>query len=60
MGKRTRDRNFYTICKSSKYIKVPVPLILGKIRGQKINLPNNYKPSQDFLTYHRDHVFVES
>ena len=32
----------------------------GKIRGQKISLPGNYKPSQDFLAYHRDHVFVGS
>ena len=30
----------------------------GKIRGQKITLPGNYKPSQDFLAYYRDYVFV--
>ncbi len=30
----------------------------GNISGQKITLPDNYKPSKDFLAYHRDHVFV--
>lgn len=29
----------------------------GCIDGRQITTPDNYKPSNDFLAYHRDHVF---
>lgn len=32
----------------------------GSISGRKITLPDSYKPSRDFLAYHREKVFMGS